>query len=80
MPQIILHIQNEPAVIGEVDELPSFSDTMIGVRNPTRTDGKELDYLDQRVNFVVWPLERLNFIEILPSGEEDEIISFVREK
>jgi len=80
MPQIILHIQNEPAVIGEVDELPKFSDTMVGVRNPMRTDGKELDYLDQRVNFVVWPLERLNFIEILPTGEEEDIISFVREK
>ena len=80
MPQIILHIQNEPAVIGEVEELPKFSDTMIGIRNPTRIDGKELDYLDQRVNFVIWPLERLNFIEVLPSGEDEEIISFVREK
>ncbi|MCD4673047.1 MAG: hypothetical protein K8R77_10320 [Anaerolineaceae bacterium] len=80
MPQIILHIQNEPAVIGEVDELPGFTDTMVGLRNPTRLDGKELDYLDQRVNYVVWPLSRLNFIEILPTGEEDEIISFVREK
>lgn len=80
MPQIILHIQNEPAVIGEVDELPGSTDTMVGLRNPTRLDGKELDYLDQRVNYVVWPLSRLNFIEILPTGEEDEIISFVREK
>ena len=80
MPQIILHIQNEPAVIGEVDELPKFTDTMVGLRNPTRADGKELDYIDQRVNYVVWPLERVNFIEFLPSGDEEEIISFVREK
>lgn len=80
MPTIILHIQNEPAVIGEADELPSLSDTMIGLRHPTRLDGKELEYLDARVNLVLWPLERLNFIEILPTGEEEEIISFVREK
>lgn len=80
MPTIILHIQNEPAVIGEVDELPSPKDTLIGLRNPVRLDGKDLDYLDQRVNFVVWPVSRLNFIEILPTGEEEEIISFVREK
>lgn len=80
MPTLILHIQNEPAVIGEVDELPSPSDTLIGLRNPLRLDGKELDYLDQRVNFVVWPVSRLNFIEVLPTGEEEEIISFVREK
>jgi hypothetical protein len=77
---LILHIQNEPAVIGEADTMPSPTDTMIGIRNPTRLDGKELDYLDSRVNFVVWPLIRLNFIEIVPSGEEEEIISFVREK
>ncbi len=80
MPMLILHIQNEPAVIGEADTMPSPTDTMIGIRNPTRLDGKELDYLDSRVNFVVWPLIRLNFIEIVPSGEEEEIISFVREK
>jgi hypothetical protein len=80
MPQIILHIQNEPAVIGEVDELPKMSDTMVGVRNPTRTDGKELDYMDQRTNYIVWPLDRVNFIEFLPTGDEEEIISFVREK
>ena len=38
MPQIILHIQNEPAIIGEVDELPKFSDTMVGLSqsNPNR--------------------------------------------
>jgi hypothetical protein len=80
MPTLILHIQNEPAVIGEADEMPSPADTMIGLRNPTRLDGKELDYLDARVNLVMWPLSRLNFIEVLPTGEEEDIISFVREK
>ena len=79
MPTLILHIQNEPAVIGEADGMPSPADTMIGIRNPTRLDGKELDYLDSRVNFVIWPLARLNFIEVVPSGEEEEIISFVLE-
>jgi hypothetical protein len=28
---------------------------------------------------VIWPLSRVNFIEVMPSGEEEEIITHVRE-
>jgi hypothetical protein len=78
MRSIIVHIQNEDPVLGEVDEIPSPNDTLIRVTNPRRRDGKDLPYLDQNVSTVIWPVARINFIELVDSGEE-EIISFVRE-
>ena len=75
---IVLHIQNEEAVIGEVDEIPAPTDYLVTVTNPRRLDGKDLHYLTENVVTVIWPVHRLNFIEILPSKDE-EIIGFVRE-
>ncbi len=79
MPTLIIHIQNEDPVIGDVDALPNGSDNVIIVKNPRKRDGKDLPYLDNSVNVVVWPLWRINFIEVLPMAEEEEIITFVRE-
>ncbi len=79
MPTLIIHIQNEDPVLGEVDELPAPNDQMIIVKNPRRRDGKDISYLDVNVMTVIWPVSRINFIEIMSSGDEEEIISFVRE-
>lgn len=79
MPSIIIHINNEDPVRGEIDELPSPTDQILVVRNPRRKDGKDIPYLDANVMTVLWPINRVTFIEVLPSGEEEEIISFVRE-
>ncbi|HSL86495.1 MAG TPA: hypothetical protein VK861_06140 [Bacteroidales bacterium] len=76
---IILHIQNEEAVVGEIEELPSSTDNMINLVNPRRIDGKDLHFLSDNVVNVYWPLHRVTFIEIMPSKEEDEIFGFVRE-
>ncbi len=79
MQTIILHILNEDPVLGEIDDLPSPSDQIITVKNPRRRDGKDISYLDTNVMTVIWPISRISFIEIMSSGDEEEIISFVRE-
>ncbi len=79
MPSILVHLQNEDPVLGEVDALPGVNDLIICVKNPRRRDGKDLHYLEPNVNTVIWPLSRVNFIEIMPTGEDEEIISFIRE-
>lgn len=79
MPTVLVHISNEDPVLGEMDALPGLCDTMILVKNPRRKDGKDLPYLDSGVSTVIWPLTRINYVELIPSGEEEEIISFVRE-
>ncbi len=79
MPVLLLHLMNEDPVVGEVEALPETTDVMICVKNPHRRDGKDLTYLEPNVSTVIWPLSRINFIEVMPTGEEEEIISFVRE-
>ncbi len=79
MPTLVLHMQNEDPVVGEVDEIPVKTDTLIILKNPRRRDGKDLPYLEENVSSVAWPVSRLTFIEILPGGDDEEIIGFVRE-
>jgi hypothetical protein len=79
MPTLILHIVNEDPVVGEVDNLPSPADNLVILKNPRKRDGKDLHYLEPNVTTVVWPVSRITFIEILPTSEEEEIITFVRE-
>jgi hypothetical protein len=76
---ILLHLLNEDPVVGEIKELPSPVDMTITIQNPRRRDGKDLAYLQGDVTTVIWPWSRVSFLEILPSGAEDEIIGFVRE-
>jgi hypothetical protein len=80
VPTVIIHIQNEESVMGEVNQLPGFNDNILMVKNPRRKDGRELDYLEPDTDTVLWPLTRVNFIEVVGAGEGDKIISFVREE
>jgi hypothetical protein len=77
---VVIHIQNTEPILGELDELPSPTDNIISLHNPRRLDGKEVDYFLGEVSTVIWPIEKINFIEVLPGEEEEEdIIGFVRE-
>ena len=76
---VILHINNEDPVVGEIDELPGPTAQLITIQNPRRRDGKDVHYLDEDVNKVVFPFHRVNFIQIMPSAGVEEIIGFVRE-
>lgn len=76
---VLIHIANEDPVVGEVDELPSPADVSLRIQNPRKRDGKDLAYLQNNVTTVLWPWSRISFVEVLPSGAEDEVIGFVRE-
>ncbi|HKY79424.1 MAG TPA: hypothetical protein VJ182_05475 [Anaerolineales bacterium] len=76
---VLIHILNEEPIVGEIEELPTSTDTNIRVQNPRKRDGKDLPSLQGDVTTVIWPWNRISFIEVLPSGGEDEIIGFVRE-
>jgi hypothetical protein len=76
---IIIHPTGEEPIIGEVENLPQPTDLIITINSPRRIDGKELHYLTESVLTVIWPINRLNFIEVLPTKAEEEIIGFVRE-
>ncbi len=76
---VILHISGEASIMGEVEELPKATDTIIVVLNPRQKDGKDLHYIDNSVTKVIWPLAKVSFIEIMDGTGEEKIIGFVRE-
>ncbi len=79
MPTVLIHIANEDPILGEIDQLPNLTDTNILVKNPRRRDGKDLNNLLANVTQVIWPMNRMSFIEIVPGEGDEEIIGFVRE-
>lgn len=76
---VILHIAGEPSILGEVEELPKPTDTLITVSNPRLRDGKDIHYLEHNVVKVIWPVDKITLIEILESEDEERLIGFVRE-
>ncbi len=76
---IVIHITGEMPILGEVDELPKPTDTLLTVSNPRLRDGKDIHYLEHNVVKVIWPVDKITLIEILESEEEEHLIGFVRE-
>jgi hypothetical protein len=76
---VMVHLTGEDPVIGEVDDMPAPSDANITVNNPRRRDGKDLTYLQSNVVTVLWPFHRVNFVEIMPTAEEEQLIGPIRE-
>jgi ribosomal silencing factor RsfS len=77
--QIQVHIAGDDPVVLDVDELPSLTDQWIVGTNPRRRDQKEVAYILREVNQVMFPINRVNFIQVLPSEHEEEVPTFVRE-
>ncbi|HLY26061.1 MAG TPA: hypothetical protein VKQ72_06965 [Aggregatilineales bacterium] len=80
MPQLLLlHVMNEDPVVVETDRLPEATDTCVVGMHPRRKDNKEVHYILPDVTTVIFPMNRINFIEVLPSGEDEEVFKPFRE-
>lgn len=76
---VVIHISNEDPILADMDELPTPTDTIVVLHNPRRRDGKDVHYLQDDVVSVIWPINQISFIEVLPSEGEEKIIGFVRD-
>ena len=76
---IILHIHNSDPIVGEIEEIPDTKDTLLIITNPRLRDGKDVPYIADNAMTVLWPVDKIHFIEVLAGKEEEEIIGFVRE-
>jgi hypothetical protein len=76
---VLIHVLNEEAVVGEVENIPDPSDQVLIVNNLRLRDGRDVSYLLPETDTVVYPWTRIHCVEILPSEEEEEVISFIRE-
>jgi hypothetical protein len=80
VPTVLIHILGEESVMGEIDKLPGAGDSIVMVKNPRRKDGRELENIEPDCDTVLWPMMRINLIELVGAGEGEKIISFVREQ
>lgn len=77
---LLVHLTDGEPIMVEVDELPKPGDQLIVGLNPRRRDGKEVHYILSEVTKVIFPIWRITFVEVMPSEEEEEIITFVRDE
>ena len=75
---VIVHVMGEDPFVAEMEEIPQPSDQSITLLNPRRRDNKPLHYLERDTLSVIFPLHRINFIEITPSQETEEVDLFFR--
>jgi len=69
---LLLHVANSEPIKVDVDELPEPVDQIIIAKNPRERSDKELTIFDDGVTTVIFPMWRINYIQVLP-GDEDEI-------
>ncbi len=76
---IYVHLTDNEPVLIDVEKLPNPTDTCIVGMNPRLRDGKEAAFVLAEVTTVIFPWHRISFIEVMPTGEEEEIVTFVRD-
>ena len=75
---VIVHLMGEDPFVAEVEELPQASDQSLTLLNPRRRDNKPLNYLERETISMILPMHRVNFIEITPSQDTEEVDLFFR--
>ena len=75
MQTLLIHITNEEPIMVETEALPAPSDQAVFCLHPRRRDGREVHYVLAEVQMIIIPWHRISFIEVMPSGQEEEIIS-----
>ena len=76
---LLLHILNEDAVIGEVEEIPDPQSQYLMLNSPRLRDGRNVTYLLPETNIVIYPWSRIHSLEVLPTEGDEKLVTFVRE-
>ncbi len=71
MVTILIHIVNAEPVKLDVEDLPKPTDNAIIGRNPRERNDREVPWIEDGVDQVVFPWWRISFIEVLPTLEEE---------
>lgn len=76
---VLVHILNEESVVGEIERVPEPTDQVLIIHNVRYRDGRDVTYVLPETDTVIYPWQRIHCVEILPSGDEEEVVSFIRE-
>jgi hypothetical protein len=79
MQTLLIHVSNDEPIMAEVETLPAPEDQVLFCINPRRRDGKDIHYVLPEVRVIILPWWRINFIEIMPAGDEEEIVGPFRD-
>jgi len=76
---LLIHLESADPIVAEVEDLPSPQDQVSVINNPRQRDGKDVHYVMPEVQTLIFPWNRITFIEVMPTEEEEEIIGFIRD-
>jgi hypothetical protein len=68
---LLLHVANSDPIKVDVDDMPSATDTVVVGKNPRDRADKELNIFDEGVTMVIYPIHRINFIQVLPRPDDE---------
>lgn len=71
MLSLLLHVANSEPIKVDVEEMPDPRDVFIVGKNPRERNDKELEIYDEGVTTVIYPLWRINYIQVLPSADDE---------
>ncbi|MGD1995459.1 MAG: hypothetical protein PVH62_01655 [Anaerolineae bacterium] len=76
---VLIHMTNEDPIVAEIERTPEPEDQFLLCENPRRRDGRNVNYLLTEVRAVLLPWHRIHCVEILPTEEKEEVVTFVRD-
>lgn len=80
MRTVVAHMSGEDPFLAEMVELPKPADSFVELFNPRLRDGKPLRYASPGMSSLIFPLHRVQFIEVMASEEERaQVVEFFRE-
>lgn len=68
--KVIIHLANEDPIMADMDDLPGPNATVVVFTNPRKRDNKNVNWVTAGAQAFIFPLSRINFIEIMTSDEE----------
>ncbi len=76
---VIIHLTGEDPVVADLERDPQPSDNYLHVSNLRKRDGKDVHYLSPGVQSVVFPWNRITFVEFMVDEQErSNVIDFFR--
>jgi hypothetical protein len=74
-------MSGEDPFLAEMVELPKAVDTVVELFNPRTREGKPLRYASPGMSSLIFPMHRVQFIEVMASEEERaQVVEFFRER
>ncbi|MCX2726126.1 hypothetical protein OO015_01235 [Thermomicrobium sp. 4228-Ro] len=82
MIRVIVHVLNDDPFIAELETLPDPRDHYLKLKHPRRRDGKRLPTLTDSVTTILFPWQRITFIELLdePEPQPEGLLTIFRDE